>query len=74
MEKILQFKKEIRELPDEELPRKLEDARNALYEMRVKSKTGQMEKSADIRNKKKQIARLLTEMKARSKEQIAAQK
>ncbi|MBN2144885.1 MAG: 50S ribosomal protein L29 [Candidatus Aureabacteria bacterium] len=65
MDKTLTFKKEIRELPVPDLLKRVEDARNELYEMRVKSKTGQMEKSADIRKKKKEIARILTELRSR---------
>ena len=55
------FLREIRELPLEELGKLLHETRFSLYNMRVKSKTGQMEKTADIQKEKKKIARILTE-------------
>lgn len=59
--------REIKDAADDELLKKLEDTRSELYFMRVNAKTGQTEKTADIRKFKRNIARILTEVNARKK-------
>lgn len=62
--------RDLRELSDVELGKKLEDERASLYDMKVKAKTGQMEKTADIKKTKRRIAVMFTEINARK---LAAQ-
>ena len=67
------MKQELRELKEattDELNKRLEESRSALYFMRVNAKTGQMEKTADIRKSKRSIARILTEINARKIETL----
>jgi large subunit ribosomal protein L29 len=61
--------RELKELPEAELSKKLTETQYDLYSMRVQCKTGQMEKTAEIREKRKTIARILTEVNDRSKKQ-----
>ena len=57
--------KDIQELTDEELAKKVEEGRAELFNLRFQMATSQLDK-----NVKKDIARLLTEQRAR---QIAAE-
>ena len=52
--------KELRELSDEELDRKLVDARQELFNLRFQSATGALENSARITLVKRDIARIIT--------------
>ena len=61
---------EIREFSDEELAKKLEDGRAELFNLRFQMATSQLDNTARVKNVKKDIARLLTEQRAR---QIAAE-
>ena len=61
---------EIRALSDEELAKKLEDGRAELFNLRFQMATSQLDNTARVKNVKKDIARLLTEQRAR---QIAAE-
>ena len=63
--------KDIRELSDEELAQKLEDGRAELFNLRFQMATSQLDNTARVKNVKKDIARCLTEQRAR---QIAAEK
>ena len=60
---------EIRELSDEELTKKLEDGRAELFNLRFQMATSQLDNTSRVKNVKKDIARIQTEMRAR---QIAA--
>ena len=61
--------KEIRELTDEELAKKLEEGRAELFNLRFQMATSQLDNTARVGQVKKDIARIQTEMRAR---QIAA--
>ncbi|MBQ1840003.1 MAG: 50S ribosomal protein L29 [Atopobiaceae bacterium] len=63
--------KEIRELTDEELAKKLEEGRAELFNLRFQMATSQLDNTARVRLVKRDIARVQTEMRAR---QIAADK
>ena len=60
---------EIRALSDEELAKKLEDGRAELFNLRFQMATSQLDNTARVKNVKRDIARIQTEMRAR---QIAA--
>ena len=62
---------EIRALSDEELAKKLEDGRAELFNLRFQMATSQLDNTARINTVKKDIARVLTEQRAR---EIAAEK
>ena len=62
---------EIRELSDEELNKKLEDGRAELFNLRFQMATSQLDNTARVNTVKKDIARVLTEQRAR---EIAAEK
>ena len=63
--------KEIRELTDEELAKKLEEGRAELFNLRFQMATSQLDNTARFTTVKRDIARVQTEMRAR---QIAAEK
>jgi len=52
--------KEIRELSDEELERKLTDTRQELFNLRFQSVTGALENPARLTLVKRDIARIIT--------------
>lgn len=62
---------EIRELSNEQLAEKLKDARAELFNLRFQMATSQLDNTARVGVVKKDIARILTEQRAR---QIAAEK
>ena len=62
--------KDIKELTDEELATKVEEGRAELFNLRFQMATSQLDNTARVKNVKKDIARLLTEQRAR---QIAAE-
>lgn len=62
--------KDIQELTDEELAKKVEKGRAELFNLRFQMATSQLDNTARVKNVKKDIARLLTEQRAR---QIAAE-
>ena len=61
---------EIRELSAEDLQVKLKAAKAELFNLRFQMATSQLDNTARVKNVKKDIARLLTEQRAR---QIAAE-
>lgn len=63
--------KEIRKLSDAELVEKLKDARAELLNLRFQMATSQLDNTARVKLVKKDIARILTEQRAR---EIAAEK
>jgi large subunit ribosomal protein L29 len=52
--------KQLRDLSDAELERKLADTRQELFNLRFQSATGALENSARLRLAKREIARILT--------------
>lgn len=61
--------KEIREMTAEELQTKLAELRREKLNLKIQSRTGQLEKTARVRDVRRDIARLLTEATARSAKQ-----
>jgi large subunit ribosomal protein L29 len=59
---------EIRELTQEELVRAIDTNRQELFNLRLQMQTGQLENTARVRAVRRDIARLLTEEAARSKQ------
>ena len=62
---------EIRELDDKQLQEKLKECRAELFNLRFQMATSQLDNTARVTNVKKDVARVLTEIRAR---EIAAQK
>ena len=62
---------EIRELNDQELQSKLKECRAELFNLRFQMATGQLDNSDRVKLVKKDVARILTEIRAR---EIAAEK
>lgn len=62
---------EIRELNDQELETKLKESRAELFNLRFQMATGQLDNTARVRLVKKDVARILTEIRSR---ELAAQK
>ena len=62
---------EIRELDDKQLQEKLKECRAELFNLRFQIATSQLDNTARVTNVKKDVARILTEIRAR---EIAAQK
>ena len=56
---------EIRNLSGEDLQAKLKEARAELFSLRFQMATGQLDNTARIKQVKKDIARIQTEMRAR---------
>ena len=61
---------EIRELSADDLQAKLKEARAELFNLRFQMATSQLDNTARVKNVKRDIARVQTEMRAR---QIAAE-
>ena len=51
---------EIRELPSEEISRELAEKKRALFNLRFQRETEQLERPAELRKLKRDVARLLT--------------
>ena len=62
---------EIKALSDEELAKKLEEGRAELFNLRFQMATSQLDNTSRVKTVKKDIARVLTEQRAR---EIAAEK
>ena len=56
---------EIRELSDDQLVEKLKEGRAELFNLRFQMATSQLDNTARVKQVKKDIARLQTEMRAR---------
>jgi large subunit ribosomal protein L29 len=56
--------KELRELSETELQKKLADSKQELFNLRCQAKIGQIEKVANIQKLKKDVARILTILNA----------
>lgn len=57
---------QLRELSDEELSRKLEDSSGSYMKLRFQHATAQLDSTAKIRAARREIARMLTERRARA--------
>jgi len=57
--------KEIRDLSNDDLRQKLKDGRTELFNLRFQMATSQLDNTARIKQVKKDIARILTEIRAR---------
>lgn len=51
---------EIRELTDDELAQRLEETREAYFNLRFQAASGALERSAELKTRRREIARLLT--------------
>jgi len=51
---------ELRELRDDELERRLREAREAYFNLRFQHASGALERTSEIRARRREIARLLT--------------
>ncbi len=58
----------LRDLSDEELARKLADTRQELFNLRFQAATGALENTARLRLARREIARMLTIQREREKE------
>jgi large subunit ribosomal protein L29 len=58
--------RELRELSDEELVKRLADTRHDLFNLRFQAATGALENTARLRLVKRDIARILTVQEERS--------
>ena len=61
--------KEIRELSNEEINAKLKESKEELFNLRINSATGNLEKPSRLRELRHQVARLKTVLKEREKEE-----
>jgi large subunit ribosomal protein L29 len=52
--------RQLRELSDEELDKKMAETRKELFQLRFQTATGALENSARLRGAKREIARILT--------------
>jgi large subunit ribosomal protein L29 len=62
--------RDLRDLTDDELGRRLADTRQELFNLRFQSATGALENSARIRLAKREIARILTVQNERTLESV----
>jgi len=63
---------EIRELSSDDLGAKLKEARAELFNLRFQMATSQLDNTARVKQVKKDIARIQTEMRARELSALAA--
>ena len=56
---------QIRELGDADLVQQLDDARQELFNLRFSHVTGQLDNSTALRERRRDVARLMTELRAR---------
>ncbi len=63
--------KQIRELTDAELAAKLVELQREKLNLKIQSRTGQLEKTAHVREVRRDIARCKTETAARAKAEVS---
>jgi large subunit ribosomal protein L29 len=56
---------QIRELGDADLVQQLDDARQELFNLRFSHVTGQLDNSTALKERRREVARLMTELRAR---------
>jgi large subunit ribosomal protein L29 len=61
---------ELRNLSDEELERKLGEGRQELFKIRFQAATGSLESSAQLRQARREIARILTIQNERAAQKV----
>lgn len=61
---------EIRQMTTEELKKRIQEEKNNLVDLRFSNKLKQLTNTASIRNTRKAIARMYTELSLRSKKNI----
>ncbi len=61
--KVAEQRKELAALSGEDLQKRLDEARQELFDLRFKHATGQLEKVAAIPAARREVARILTYMK-----------
>jgi large subunit ribosomal protein L29 len=59
---------ELRDLNDERLTSRLEDAREALFNLRFQHAGGALERTSEIAQRRREVARILTIVKQREEE------
>ena len=64
--------KELRELSNDDLTKKLKEGRTELFNLRFQMATSQLDNTARVMQVKKDIARIQTEMRARELNALAA--
>jgi large subunit ribosomal protein L29 len=52
--------KEMRERSEEELLKMLDDTKNALFKLRIKNATHQLDNTGDIKRNRREVARIMT--------------
>jgi large subunit ribosomal protein L29 len=52
--------KDIRELTDDELEQRLNETREAYFNLRFQSASGSLEQTSELKHRRREIARLLT--------------
>ena len=65
MSKNTELLERIRDLPDGELTQALERARDELFRLRLGHYTNQVEDTLSLRNKRREVARIMTVIRAR---------
>ena len=63
---------EIREMTDADLAAKIQDLQREKLNLKIQSRTGQLEKTARVRELRRDIARCLTEEAARKNKEVKA--
>ena len=66
MSKKTEALERIRDLPDHELEQALDRARDELFRLKLGIYTNQVENTASVREKRREVARILTIMSARA--------
>jgi large subunit ribosomal protein L29 len=69
MSKRKEALEQIRDLPDDELTQALARARDELFRLKLGMYTNQVENTASVRTKKREVARILTVLAARARGQ-----
>lgn len=69
MSKRKEALEQIRDLPDDELTQSLARARDELFRLKLGMYTNQVENTASVRAKKREVARILTVIAARARGQ-----
>ena len=64
--------RDLRQLSDEELVRKIEEGREELFNLRFQAATGALENTARLKLAKREIARILTVVNEREAEKAKA--
>jgi large subunit ribosomal protein L29 len=66
MSKRVEELERIRDLPDNELVHALDRARDELFRLRLGNYTNQVENTISVRDKRREVARILTVVRARN--------